>query len=83
MRKTELTNPALYKAVAEMADGLIDADLGGDVLKNGLPCPEEEKVAGFAPWSLPDEVHVGSSCSVSKKVIAQTSRMSNWRDYKH
>jgi hypothetical protein len=33
MRKTELTNIALCKAVAEMSEGLIDADLGGDVLK--------------------------------------------------
>ena len=29
MRKTELTDSALCSAVAEMAQGLIDADLGG------------------------------------------------------
>ena len=33
MRKTELTDVALCKAVEEMAGGLIDADLGGDVVK--------------------------------------------------
>ncbi|MDO5623862.1 MAG: type II toxin-antitoxin system RelE/ParE family toxin [Pseudomonadota bacterium] len=33
MRKTELTDPALCKAVKEMAAGLIDADLGGGVVK--------------------------------------------------
>ena len=33
MRKTELTNSALCSAVAEMAQGLIDADLGGGVVK--------------------------------------------------
>ena len=33
MRKTELTDVALCKAVAEMAAGLIDADLGGGVVK--------------------------------------------------
>lgn len=33
MRKTELTDSALCKAVAEMAQGLIDADLGGGVVK--------------------------------------------------
>lgn len=33
MRKTELTDHALCTAVAEMAQGLIDADLGGGVLK--------------------------------------------------
>ena len=33
MRKTELTNCVLCNAVAEMALGLIDADLGGGVVK--------------------------------------------------
>ncbi len=33
MRKTELTDLALCEAVAEMSSGLIDADLGGSVVK--------------------------------------------------
>lgn len=33
MRKTGLTESALCSAVAEMAQGLIDADLGGGILK--------------------------------------------------
>ena len=33
MRKTELTDAALCNAVQEMAAGLIDADLGGGVVK--------------------------------------------------
>jgi hypothetical protein len=33
MRKTELTDIVLCDAVAEMAQGLIDADLGGGVVK--------------------------------------------------
>jgi hypothetical protein len=33
MRKTELTDEALCGAVREMAQGLIDADLGGGVVK--------------------------------------------------
>ena len=33
MRKTELTDSALCCAVAEMTQGLIDADLGGGVVK--------------------------------------------------
>ena len=33
MRKTALTDRALCSAVAEMAQGLIDADLGGGVVK--------------------------------------------------
>ena len=33
MRKTDLTDQALCAAVAEMSQGLIDADLGGGVVK--------------------------------------------------
>jgi hypothetical protein len=33
MRKTELSDEALYSAVIEMTHGLIDADLGGGILK--------------------------------------------------
>ena len=36
MRKTDLTDDALCLAVSEMVSGLVDADLGGDVLKNRL-----------------------------------------------
>jgi hypothetical protein len=36
MRKTELTDHALCAAVAEMAQGLIDADLGGGVVKKRI-----------------------------------------------
>ena len=32
MRKTEVTDAALCKAVEEMTAGLIDADLGGDLI---------------------------------------------------
>lgn len=46
MRKTELMNPALCKAVAEMTEGLIDADLGGDVLKKRVALPGRGKSGG-------------------------------------
>ena len=36
MRKTELTDRALCEAVDEMARGLIDADLGGGVVKKRI-----------------------------------------------
>lgn len=32
-RKTELTDTALIKAIEEMANGLVDADLGGNLFK--------------------------------------------------
>ena len=42
MRKTELTDGALCAGVMEMAQGLIDAELGGGVVKKriGLAGPE-------------------------------------------
>ncbi len=36
MRKTELTNAALCAAVLEMTEGLIDAELGGGVVKKRI-----------------------------------------------
>lgn len=44
MRKTELTDSALCTAVHEMAQGLIDADLGGGVVKKRVV------LAGRAAW---------------------------------
>jgi hypothetical protein len=45
MRKTELTNSALCEAVAEMVQGLVDADLGGGVVKKacGATWPRLER----------------------------------------
>jgi len=43
MRKTELSNAALCKAVEEMERGLVDADLGGNVLKKRVALPRRGK----------------------------------------
>jgi hypothetical protein len=43
MRKSGLTDRALCSAVAEMAAGLIDADLGGGVVKKRVPLPGRGK----------------------------------------
>ena len=39
MSKTELNDSALCKAVSEMERGLIDADLGGGVVKKRVAFP--------------------------------------------
>jgi hypothetical protein len=36
LRKTELSDAALCTAISEMANGLIDADLGGGILKKRI-----------------------------------------------
>jgi hypothetical protein len=46
MRKTGLTEAALCKAVAEMERGLIDADLGGGVVKKRVALPGRGKSGG-------------------------------------
>jgi hypothetical protein len=46
MRKTDLTDHALCLAVNEMVGGLVDADLGGDVLKKRVALSGRGKRAG-------------------------------------
>jgi len=36
MRKTDLTDKSLCKAVKEMSEGLIDAELGGGIVKKRI-----------------------------------------------
>ncbi|TAK67816.1 MAG: type II toxin-antitoxin system RelE/ParE family toxin [Betaproteobacteria bacterium] len=46
MRNTGLTEAALRKAVAEMEQGLIDAELGGGVVKKRVALPGRGKSGG-------------------------------------
>ena len=46
MRKTALTQEALCLAVSEMEDGLLDADLGGGIVKKRVPLPGRGKSGG-------------------------------------
>lgn len=46
MRKTSLTDEALCVAVAEMSAGLVDADLGGGVVKRRVVLPGKGKSGG-------------------------------------
>ncbi len=46
MRKAGLTDDALCEAVSEMAQGLVDADLGGNVVKKRVALPGQGKRGG-------------------------------------
>lgn len=46
MRKTELTDALLCAAVAEMEQGLVDAHLGGGVVKKRIAVPGRGKSGG-------------------------------------
>jgi RelE toxin of RelE / RelB toxin-antitoxin system len=48
MRKTDLIDRALCTAVSEMENGLIDADLGGGVVKKWVPLPGRGKSGSTA-----------------------------------
>lgn len=46
-RKVNLTDKQLAKAVEEIEDGLIDANLGGNILKKRVAVPSKGKSGGF------------------------------------
>ena len=46
-RKADLDDGSLRKAVAEVERGLVDADLGGHVIKKRIARPGEGKSGGF------------------------------------
>ena len=46
LRKTELTDALLCAAVAEMEQGLVDANLGGGVIKKRIAVPGRGKSGG-------------------------------------
>jgi len=47
MQKTELTDLLLCQAVQQMREGLIDADLGGDLVKKRIAVGGRGKSAGI------------------------------------
>ena len=49
MRTTELTDRALCDAIVGMEKGLVDADLGGGVVKKRVPLPGAAKAAASGP----------------------------------
>lgn len=46
MKKSPLDDQALASAVAEIASGLVDADLGGDIVKKRVALPRQGKRGG-------------------------------------
>jgi len=46
MRSAGLTKDALFQATAEMVMGLVDADLGGHLVKKRIPLPGRGKRSG-------------------------------------
>lgn len=68
-----LPDSSLCKAVAEMASGLIDADLGGSSYKKRIARPGSEKAAAITLYYRKESAIATYSCTDSRKATRQTS----------
>jgi hypothetical protein len=75
MRKPELTDQLLCQAVQQMRTGLIDADLGCNIVNKRLPLEAEEKVVGYEHGWQQKSQNDGFSFLVSQKMSVPTSLM--------
>ncbi len=73
MKKTELTDVALCHAVEEMQQGLIDADLGGNLYKKRVGVANRGKRGGARTILASNLGSRWFSCLVLKKMKSQTS----------
>jgi len=64
--KTDLSVEALCRSVEEMERGLIDANLGGGIIKNAWRCRVAAKEAVHARW-LQRTVQIGGSSYLGLK----------------
>ena len=79
MRKTALNDEVLCAAVNEMAQGLIDADLGGGVVKKRVGISGRGKRGGARTLSRPTRVIAGFLCTGLKKMTVPTYPTMNWK----
>ncbi len=71
--KEKLTDNALCIAVDEIVNGLIDANLGGHVLKKRVALAGRGKRGGYALWWLTDWMKRRSLCAKGEQAnITQT-----------
>ena len=78
-RKAGISDEALCAAVAEMMQGLIDADLGGRVFKKRVPVPGRVNAAVLGRLSEAIFRTAGSSSTASRRRTARRSRVENSR----
>jgi hypothetical protein len=83
MRKSELTDAVLCSAIAEMALGLIDADLGGGVFKKRVAMPGRGKSASARTLVATNKGNrwffvFGFEKSERANIDAKNSKPCNW-----
>jgi hypothetical protein len=74
LRKTDLSVEALCGSVEEMERGLIDANLGGGIIKNAWLCRVAAKEAVYACW-LQRTAQIGSFLYLGLKKTIETISM--------
>jgi len=79
MRKTELSDEAFCSAVDEMIQGLIDADLGAEVVKKRVGLSGHGKRGGARTLVATNKGNRWFLCTDSKKITVPTYRMMNWK----
>lgn len=82
MRKTELTDQTLCAAVMEMEGGLVDADLGGGVVKKRVALPGRGKRGSTRTLLATNLRDRWFFCSGSKRMIAPISANASSRPYR-
>ena len=79
MRKTELKDNALCAAVSEMRQGLIDADLGGGVVKKRVGLAGRGKRGGVRTLVATNRGNRWFFVYGFKKMTAPTLQTMNWK----
>ncbi len=76
--KVGLSNAVLKDAVSEMQAGLIDADLGGGLVKKRVAFPVEVSEVAPARYWRPTEPIGGFIFMVSRKMKGTTLQRKSW-----
>lgn len=82
MRKTDLTDQALCQAVTEMSQGLIDADLGGGVVKKRVGLAGRGKRGGIRTLIATNKGSRWFFVYGFEKMTVSTSQMMNCKHSK-
>jgi hypothetical protein len=79
MRKTELSDELLFAAVTEMAQGLIDADLGGGIVKKRVGLSGRGKRGGARTLVATNKANRWFFVYGFEKMTEPTSQMMSWQ----
>jgi hypothetical protein len=79
MRKTELSDELLFAAVTEMAQGLIDADLGGGLVKTRVGLSGRGKRGGARTLVATNKANRWFFVYGFEKMTEPSSQLMSWQ----